>query len=57
MTKTKRRTVQQVAGNVASATVVGTGKIVATAAVAGAVVTAVAMPLAKHLESRQQSQR
>ncbi len=54
MTKSKRRTAQNVIGNVASATIVGTGKIVATAAVATAVVTAVAMPIARRMQSQQQ---
>ena len=54
MTKRKRKTAQNVLGNVATATVVGTGKIIATAAVAGALVIAVAMPIARHLASQEQ---
>ena len=53
MTKSKRSTAQNVIVDVASATVVGAGKIVATAAVAGAVVTAVAMPIARHMKQQQ----
>lgn len=54
MTKTKRRTAQHLAGTVASATIIGTGKIIATAAVATALATAVAMPIARYMNSRQQ---
>ena len=53
MTKPKRRNAQDLIGNAASATIVGTGKIVATAAVAGALVTAVAMPIARHMKAKQ----
>src|SRR5688572_29654831 len=53
MTRTKRSSAQDVAGKVASATVRGTGKIIATAAVATALATAVAMPIARHMNQPQ----